>query len=356
MDSRFMRRALSLAARGAGHTSPNPMVGAVIVADGRIVGEGYHRALGSPHAEVDALRHAGAAARNATLYVTLEPCAHQGRTAPCAQAVIAAGVTRVVAAIGDPDPRTNGRGFAALRAAGVELEEGVLAGEAERLSEGFLMRVRKGRPFVVLKLAMTTDGRVTVPGRRYLVDQPAIRFVHRLRARSDAVMVGIGTVLADDPELTVRAVRGRDPLRVVLDTDARTPVASKIVRRRDPERTVVVVADDADPDRVLALSATGVDVVRTARGDDGRVDAGAALRHLAGRGVNNVLSEGGPRVATALLRRSLADRLLLIIAPLLGGSGPRAFGDIDPMLDLDDLTIRRLGRDLAISAELGQAR
>lgn len=354
-DSRFLRQALSLAGRGAGRTSPNPMVGAVVVADGAVIGTGYHRSVGSPHAEVHALEQAGEAARGATLYVTLEPCAHHGRTPPCTAAVIASGVRRVVAAIGDPDSRVNGRGFDALRAAGIQVEDGVLAREAEQLNEGYLTRVRQGRPFVTLKLALTLDGRVGVPGRRYLVDQPALRFVHRLRARTDAVMVGVGTVLADDPELTVRAVRGRDPLRVILDSDARTPVASKVVRRRDPERTVIVAGEDADPGRVAALSATGVDVVRVPRGADGHVDAAAALRHLAGRGVNSVLSEGGPRVGTALLRQALADRLLLIVTPLIGGTGPRGFGDLEPLQELRQLAVRRLGRDLAITAELGRA-
>jgi len=249
----------------------------------------------------------------------------------------------------------NGRGFDTLRAAGIQVEDGVLAREAEQLNEGYLTRVRQGRPFVTLKLALTLDGRVGVPGRRYLVDQPALRFVHRLRARIDAVMVGIGTVLVDDPELTVRAVRGRDPLRVILDSDARTPVASRVVRRRDPERTVIFAGEDADPGRVAALSATGVDVVRVPRGADGHVDAAAALRHLAGRGVNSVLSEGGPRVGTALLRQALADRLLLIVTPLIGGTGPRGFGDLEPLQELRHLAVRRLGRDLAITAELGRA-
>lgn len=352
-DSRFMRQALALAARGAGRTSPNPLVGAVVVADGAVVGTGYHRAIGSAHAEVHALEQAGGAARGATLYVTLEPCAHHGRTPPCAEAVIASGVRRVVAAIGDPDPRVNGRGFAALRAAGIQVDDRVLAREAEQLNEGYLARVRQGRPFVTLKLALTLDGRVGVPGRRYLVDQPALRFVHRLRARTDAVMVGVGTVLADDPELTVRAVRGRDPLRVILDSEARTPLASRVVRRRDPERTVIIVGDDADPDRVARLSAAGVGVVPVPRGADGHIDASGALRHLAERGVNSVLSEGGPRVGTALLRQALADRLLLIMAPLVGGSGPRAFGDFESLHELGPLAVRRLGRDLAITAELG---
>src|SRR5438445_11933714 len=241
-----MRRALRLAARAAGRTSPNPLVGAIVVRDGEVVGEGYHHAAGEPHAEVLALEKAGAAARGGTLYTNLEPCAHTGRTPPCVTAIKQAGVARVVAAMRDPDPRTNGKGFRALRDAGIAIEEGLLREEAMRLNEGFISRVTRGRPFVLLKLATTLDGRVAGPGRRYLSGKRAPREVHRLRDRSDAVIVGIGTILADDPALPVREVKGRDPLRVLLDTEARTPPQAKIVRAADPQRTVILGARDAE--------------------------------------------------------------------------------------------------------------
>ncbi|MBI2324905.1 MAG: bifunctional diaminohydroxyphosphoribosylaminopyrimidine deaminase/5-amino-6-(5-phosphoribosylamino)uracil reductase RibD, partial [Chloroflexi bacterium] len=217
-----MRRALRQAARAAGRTAPNPMVGALVVKDGQVAGEGFHQRAGAPHGEAVAIARAGEKARGATLYLNLEPCAHQGRTPPCVDAVIASGISRVVAAMRDPDPRIDGRGFGALRGAGVEVESGVLEAEARRLNEGFISRVTRGRPFVLLKLATTLDGRVAVAGRRYLSGKSALKEVHRIRDRVDAVMVGVGTVLADDPELTVREVRGRDPLRVVLDAEART--------------------------------------------------------------------------------------------------------------------------------------
>jgi diaminohydroxyphosphoribosylaminopyrimidine deaminase/5-amino-6-(5-phosphoribosylamino)uracil reductase len=350
-----MRRALALAARGAGLTSPNPMVGALVVARGRVVGEGYHHAAGLAHAEVEALDAAGPRARDATLYVTLEPCAHHGRTPPCTDKIIASGVTRVVAAMSDPDPRVEGRGFAALRRAGIEVVKDILAPEAERLNEGFVTRVRLGRPFVLLKLAMTLDGRVSVPGQRYLVGAPALRYVHRLRARADAVLVGVGTVLADDPKLTVRGVRGRDPLRIVLDTDARTPTASNVVTAPDPERTVVIVGDGADGRRTDALATAGVTVVAVPRATDGHLDLAAALGCLAARGINSVLAEGGPHVATALLRSALADELLMILPPLLGGPGPQAFGELGAAATLERITVRRLGSDLAIRAQLRRA-
>lgn len=347
-----MRRALRLAARAAGRTSPNPLVGAVVVKDGRIVGEGSHRAAGEPHAEAVALEKAGEEARGGTLYLTLEPCTHHGRTPPCADAVIASGVARVVAAMRDPDPRVDGRGFRALRAAGIEVEQGVLEDEAARLNEGFVTRVREGRPFVLVKLAVTVDGRVAVPGRRYLVGKQALREVHKLRDRYDAVLVGIGTVLADDPELTVREVRGRDPLRVVLDADARTPPTAKVVRAKDPQRTIVFVARDAEQRRVKRLRDAGVLVATLPRAADGDgLDVAAALRWLGERGVNTVLSEAGPRVAGSLLRAGLAGRLLLIVAPLAGGDGPLAIAGLSTPIELARLRARRLGSDVLLEGE-----
>jgi diaminohydroxyphosphoribosylaminopyrimidine deaminase/5-amino-6-(5-phosphoribosylamino)uracil reductase len=347
-----MRRALRLAARAAGRTSPNPLVGSVVVKDGQVVGEGYHRAAGEPHAEVNALRKAGDAARGATLYTNLEPCAHQGRTPPCVDAIREAGIARVVVAMRDPDPRTDGKGVRGLRAAGIEVEEGFLREEAERLNAGFLSRLKRGRPFVVIKLATTVDGRVAVPGRRYLSGKPAQREVHRLRDRSDAVLVGIGTVLADDPALTVREVKGRDPLRVIVDADARTPPAAKVVRAKDPQRTVIFVARDADARRTNKLREAGVLLVTVPRADGG-LDLGAVLRWLGEKGVNTVMSEAGPHVAGALVRGGLADRMLLFISPIAGGNGLPALEGVPAASDLHDVRVRKLGNDLALEGALG---
>ncbi|MBM4434532.1 MAG: bifunctional diaminohydroxyphosphoribosylaminopyrimidine deaminase/5-amino-6-(5-phosphoribosylamino)uracil reductase RibD [Chloroflexi bacterium] len=347
-----MRRALRLAAKAAGRTAPNPMVGAVVVRDGEVVGEGWHPRAGEPHAERIALDRSGDRARGATLYTTLEPCAHQGRTPPCADAVIAAGVARVVAAIRDPDPRTDGKGARAIRAAGIEYETGVLEAEARRLNEGFLSRVTRGRPFVILKLATTLDGRVAVAGRRYLSGKAALKEVHRMRDRADAVMVGVGTVLADDPELTVREVRGRDPLRVVLDADARTPATAKVVRSGDPQRTIVFVARDADQRRVGRLREAKALVATLPRAEPDGLDAGACLRWLAERGVNTVLSEGGPRVAASLLRQKLVDRLAFVVAPVIGGDGPLAFDGLPAAVELGGIRSRRLGDDVLLEADL----
>src|SRR5213593_1693666 len=350
-DAAYMRRALRLAARAAGRTSPNPLVGAVVVRDGRVIGEGYHHAAGEPHAEVNALRKAGDA-RGATMYVNLEPCIHQGRTPPCVDAIREAGVARVVVAMRDPDPRTDGKGIRALRAAGIVVDEGVLREEAERLNAGFVSRITRGRPAVLVKLAVTVDGRVAVPGRRDLSGKPALREVHRLRDRSDAVLVGIGTVLADDPALTVREVKGRDPLRVIVDADARTPPGAKVVRSKDPQRTVIFVARDADARRTNKLREAGVLLVTAPRADGG-LDLGAVLRWLGEHGVNTVMSEAGPHVAGALVRDGLADRVLLVISPIAGGDGPPALEGVPKASDLHDVRVRRLGDDLALEGVLG---
>jgi diaminohydroxyphosphoribosylaminopyrimidine deaminase/5-amino-6-(5-phosphoribosylamino)uracil reductase len=350
-DIQYMRRALRLAARATGRTSPNPLVGSVVVRDGQIVGDGFHRAAGEPHAEVVALRKARDRARGATLYTTLEPCAHTGRTPPCVDAIREAGVERVVAAMRDPDPRTDGKGFRLLRAANIAVTQGVLEAEARRMNEGFITRVTMGRPFVLVKLATTLDGRVAVKGRRYLSSKPALKEVHRLRARSDAVLVGIGTVIADDPQLTVREVKGRDPLRVIVDTDARTPPNAKVVRAKDPQRTVIFVARDADARRVKKLRDAGVLVTSLPRAGDG-LDLALVLRWLAEQGVNSVLSEAGPKITSALLSAGLADRIMLVTAPIAGGDGPSAFDGLQRVIDLRSLRVRKLGDDVAVEAEL----
>ena len=350
-DEVWMRRAIRLAARAAGRTSPNPLVGAVVVRDGKAVAEGFHQRAGEAHGEAVAIERAGDRARGATLYLNLEPCAHQGRTPPCADAVAAAGIRRVVAAMRDPDPRVDGKGFRALRAAGIDVETGILEAEARRLNEGFISRVERGRPFVLLKLATTLDARAAVAGRRYLSGKRALREVHRLRDRYDAVMVGVGTVLADDPELTVREVRGRDPLRVVLDAEARTPPTAKVVRSPDPQRTIVFVARDADQRRVKRLRDAGVLVASLPRAADG-LDVVAGLRWLADNGVNTVLAEGGPRVAASLLHEQAVDRIAFVVSPLIGGEGPPAIEGTLAAMELRGLRPRRLGADVMLEADL----
>jgi diaminohydroxyphosphoribosylaminopyrimidine deaminase/5-amino-6-(5-phosphoribosylamino)uracil reductase len=331
-DERFMRRALVLAARGEGETNPNPMVGCVVVKAGRIVGEGFHRRAGGPHAEIVALERAGARARGASLYVNLEPCAHHGRTAPCAEAVIAAGVRRVVAALGDPNPKVSGRGFARLRRAGIVVEHGALEAEARTLNVRFLTAARLARPFVLLKVAMTLDGRIaTATGDSAWVTSPAQRREARgLRRLHDGVVVGIGTALADDPLLLPSPRTGRPFTRVVLDTRLRLSATSRLVATvgRGP---VVVVTSSRNRSRRLALEALGVrvEIVPARRG---RVSLASALRRLRALGLWSVMVEGGGEVLGAFLEERRFDQLAVFRAPLLlGGRGSRpAFGGRNP--------------------------
>jgi diaminohydroxyphosphoribosylaminopyrimidine deaminase/5-amino-6-(5-phosphoribosylamino)uracil reductase len=330
----MMRRALALAARGLGETNPNPAVGCVVARGARIVGEGFHARAGGPHAEVGALRGAGPRARGATLYVTLEPCAHQGRTPPCAPLVIESGVTRVVAALRDPSPLVAGRGLALLRRAGVAVETGLLAGAAARLDERFLAPVRLGRPFVLLKAALTLDGRIaTASGRSRWITSPDQRRQARwLRRLHDAVLVGVGTALADDP-LLLPSPRTRRPfLRVVVDSRLRLPVRGRLARTATPRMPVLVLSCRPDPSRRRWLESAGIDVVEVA-GEEGRVSLPGAIEALASRGITSLMVEGGSEVLGAFLAARLADQVALFRAPLLlGGRGSRAaFGGPDPV-------------------------
>jgi diaminohydroxyphosphoribosylaminopyrimidine deaminase/5-amino-6-(5-phosphoribosylamino)uracil reductase len=326
-----MARAAALAHRALGRTSPNPAVGAVIVKGERVVGEGWTCPVGGPHAEVVALRQAGARARGATLYVTLEPCAHHGRTPPCIDAVIAAGIARVVVGVGDPNPRVRGRGFRALRGAGIEVLTGVLAEEAGAVSAWFRHYIVRGRPFVMLKLAASLDGRIaTARGESRWISGPvARRWVHELRNRVDAVMVGSGTVLADDPALTCRLRGGRDPIRIVVDGRLRTSARARVVRQRSTAPTLIATMASAPAARRAALTRAGAEVlvVPAARG---HVSLPALFRELATRGIVSVLIEGGGELAAAALRDEAVDRALLVSAPLLlGGDGRPMLGSLE---------------------------
>jgi diaminohydroxyphosphoribosylaminopyrimidine deaminase / 5-amino-6-(5-phosphoribosylamino)uracil reductase len=359
-DARFMRRALELAERGRGLTSPNPMVGAVVVSDGAIVGEGYHERAGGPHAEVIALAAAGERSRGATIYVTLEPCSYHGRTPPCASALVDAGIRRVVAALVDPNPRVSGRGFAALRAAGVEVADPILGEHAERQNRAFVAAMRLGRPHVTLKLAMTLDGRIA--DRRgeskWITGEAARAAAHRLRSESDAILVGVGTVLRDDPALTVRRDRPwpREPYRVVLDTHARTPAAARLIASGTRARALVITGPGADPARVAALAAAGATVVGVAA-REGRVDPQAALAALAEREVRAVLVEGGGEIHGAFVDAGLVDRVAVFVAPrLMGGrEATPSIGGLGRLLGasliLGGLEVGRVGDDLLIEAD-----
>lgn len=321
-----MRRALDLARLGWGQVAPNPLVGAVVVRDGAIVGEGYHARYGAAHAEPVALAAAGERARGATVYVTLEPCAHHGKTPPCADALVAAGVGRVVAATADPNPTAQG-GAAKLRAAGIACDLGVLEREARELNAPFFHAFAADRPWVTLKLALSLDAAIADPGGRprWLTGAESRAAVHRMRAGADATAVGIGTALADDPALTVRDAPAPRvaPLRVVLDRGARLPLASTLVRTARDVPTLVI-ADAPDETRVAALQRAGVDVARAATLAD-------ALRVLRARGVRSLLVEAGAGLTASFLGERLADRMVIFHAPVVVGAGAlTAFGGITP--------------------------
>lgn len=331
-DNRWMAVAQRLARSAVGDTAENPPVGCVLVRDGRVVGRGRTAAGGRPHAEAAALARAGTAARGATAYVTLEPCAHHGRTPPCAEALVAAGVIRVVAALRDPDPRVDGGGFEMLRSAGVTVDVGIGAGPASTITAGFLARVGSGRPHVTLKLATSLDGRIaTATGASRWITGPAARaHAHAMRARHDAILVGIGTALADDPSLTCRVpgLAARSPVRVVLDGRLRLPVASVLARTAAAVPTWVVTST-GHPAPPETLAALGVTVIEAEPDEAGRPAVAAALVALAARGIGRLLVEGGAAVARSFVAADLVDEIVWYRAPmLLGGDGRAA---VDPL-------------------------
>jgi diaminohydroxyphosphoribosylaminopyrimidine deaminase/5-amino-6-(5-phosphoribosylamino)uracil reductase len=355
-DLHHMRAALALASRGLGNAWPNPAVGCVLVRDGVVVGRGWTQPGGRPHAETQALDRAGEAARGTTAYVTLEPCSHHGRTPPCCDALIRAGVARVVAAQRDPDPRVDGRGLNRLRDAGIEVTEGLLEAEARALSAGFLKRITEGLPLVTLKLASTLDGRIaTASGEsRWITGAAARREVHALRARHDAVMVGSGTALADDPELTAR-IPGIHPvpmLRVVADARLRLPPASKLVRTAREHPTWLLTGAGHRPSALAPYIQAGVEVVVIRRGRNGGLQPRPMLQALAARGVTRVLVEGGAGLAAALLQAGLVDRLVWFHAPGVMGAegwpstGPLALQRLSAMPRFRLVQTRPLGQDV----------
>ena len=361
-DADYMRLAVALGRRALGRTGPNPCVGAVVVAGNRIVGRGYHRRAGGPHGEIEALRAAGARARGATLYVTLEPCNHHGRTPPCTDAVVASGVRRVVFGIRDPNPHVRGGGAARLRRRGLQVDGGVEADACAELHAGFLTVARLGRPLVTLKLAATLDARIaTRRGEsRWITGAAARRDVHRLRSEHDAIMVGAGTVIADDPRLTARIRGGRDPLRVIIDGRLRVPLGARVLTKKAATGTLLVTTMAAGR-KLESLRRRGVSIW-TLPGRHGVVSVRAVLRRLAEQGISSVLLEGGAMLAAAALRERVVDRCLFFFAPkLVGGDGrpmvgPLGVSAMDEAYALDVREVSRLGADLLVHAVPRNAR
>ncbi len=355
LDERWMRAALALARRGLGRTWPNPAVGCIIVKDGRAIGQGWTQPGGRPHAETEALSMAGDEAAGATAYVTLEPCSHHGRTPPCTDAIIGAGVSRVVVACGDPDPRVSGRGFAALRAASVAVTHGVLQGDAERLNRGFLKRHREGLPLVTLKVATTLDARIaTATGESQWITGPAARnYGHLLRATHDAIMVGKGTVQADNPSLTCRlpGLEERSPVRVFLDTNGTVSGNWHLLAGTDPP-VWRIAAKTVPP-------LPGIETIPNDLGPEGRLDLRQALQALAARGITRLLVEGGGTLAAGLIRIGMVDRIEWArAASLIGGDGLPAIGPlgVQRIADMQGFSLvesRALGDDILSIYERG---
>lgn len=354
VDHIHMSHALRLAERGLHTTMPNPRVGCVIAKDGTVAGEGWHERAGEPHAEIHALRQAGEQARGATVYVTLEPCSHHGRTPPCAEALVAAGVARVVAAMRDPNPRVAGNGLELLRSKGIEVATGLMAVQARELNIGFILRMERGRPWVRSKIAASLDGRTALENgvSQWITGAAARRDVQRWRARSCAILTGVGTVLADDPQLTVRDVdTGRQPLRVVVDSRLRTPPSARIAQGG----STLLVAAMEDAAKADTLRAAGAEVLALP-GVDGRVDLPALFEELARREINEILVEAGTGLNGPLLQAGLIDELLLYYAPTLLGDAAHGMFALQPLremsqrVELDILELDRIGQDIRLRA------
>jgi diaminohydroxyphosphoribosylaminopyrimidine deaminase/5-amino-6-(5-phosphoribosylamino)uracil reductase len=352
-DYRHMARALQLAERGLYTTTPNPRVGCVIARGANMLGEGWHERAGGPHAEVNALAEAGASARGATVYVSLEPCAHHGRTAPCAPALVSAGVVRVVAAMTDPNPEIAGKGFATLEAAGITVESGLLEDEARELNIGFVARMTRGRPWVRMKLAASLDGKTALNNGKsqWITGTAARRDGHAWRARACAVLTGIGTVKDDDPELTVREVETpRQPLRVVIDSRLETPLGAKVLRNGALIATAI-----KDPERIEAFRKKGAETVVLPNAA-GKVELGALMQELGQRGINELHVEAGFRLNGSLLREGFVDELVIYLAPHVIGDAARGMFDLPPLTDLSDRRelkirdVRMVGTDIRVIA------
>lgn len=352
----FMKRALSLAQRGGGYVNPNPQVGAVVVSDDGIIGEGYHRKFGGPHAEVEALKDAGESARGATLYVTLEPCVHYGKTPPCTERIIESELSRVEVAIEDPNPKVAGKGVKRLREEGVDVSVGLMEDEARKVNEIYLHYVRQNRPFVLLKLAMTLDGKLATRtgDSRWITSEPARKLVHELRARYSAVGVGVNTVLSDDPRLTVRKAEGPDGARIIFDSKGRTPLDSKILSLSSSAPTIVATSDGISRERVEKYEERGGEVWQFA-GRGNHVDLESLLDRMGSKGYDSLLVEGGGEIAWSLFDRNLVDKVRFFYAPkVIGGRdsvpavGGEGRAEVRDGVVIDNLSMEKIGDDVSL--------
>jgi len=358
-DERWMRRALRLAEKGRGRTSPNPMVGAVLVKRGKVVSEGYHTRAGEPHAEIAAIKKAGEKAKGAILYVNHEPCTHYGKTPPCAPAVIEAGVRKVIVGMEDPNPLVKGRGLALLKQAGLDVKVGILEKECHRLNEAFCKYIVQHEPFIILKMAATLDGKLATRSgeSQWITGETSRRFVHRLRDQVDGVVVGIGTILKDDPMLTARIKDGRDPYRIVFDSRLRIPENAKVVDL-SPTKAIVATTEMASRDKIERLRKKGVRIL-ISDSKSGKVDLKASLLKLGEMGMMSLLLEGGSQLSGSFLDQRLIDKILLFLSPKLIGDplAPGIFGgggvtSLKEAISIKDLKVRKIGEDILLEGYL----
>ena len=359
-DEKYMSVAIELAKKGYGYTAPNPVVGAVIVKDGCIIGQGYHEKYGEPHAERNALASCSQSPEGATIYVTLEPCCHHGKQPPCTDAIIEAGISRVVTGSGDPNPLVGGKGIRILKDHGIQVTEHVLKEECDGLNPVFFHYIQTGRPYVILKYAMTADGKIATRtgASRWITGEEARRRVHQDRHRCAAIMVGVGTVLTDDPLLTCRMEGGRNPLRLVCDTHLRTPLTAQVVKTAGEIPTCLATCVTQEG-RLAPYRDLGVQILPLPQGADGRVDLAALVTLLGKMGVDSVLAEGGAQLHWGLVQAGLVNRVQAYLAPkLLGGQGAKSpvggqgFPHPDQALSLSSPTLTRLGEDILLESEV----
>ncbi len=354
-----MRLALRLARRGLGKVSPNPMVGAVIVKDGRIIAQGYHHAFGGDHAEVDALKNPSKNVSGATLYVTLEPCRHYGKTPPCTDAIIEHKIAKVVIGMQDPDPKMRGESVKLLNQRGIETLVGVLADDCRALNEAYIKHRSTGEPYVTVKFAQTLDGRIATAGgtSRWISSAESLKLAHKLRAQNDAILVGAGTVLKDNPELTTRLVKGRNPLRVVLDSNLKIPPDVAVFKDQVKAPTLLATTAWDAKEKLAERRALGVEVLIVPPDANGQVDLKQLLKTLGERDVSSVLVEGGAETITSFLRLGLADKVIAIIAPKLMGKGTETIGelnitDVSKVLKLSFTRVYRSGADVVVEGRV----
>ena len=360
-----MRMALGLALKGRGRVSPNPMVGAVVVKEGRVVGRGHHDYFGGPHAEVVALKEAGGEASGATLYVNLEPCNHHGKTPPCTEAIVRAGIGKVVAGMADPNPLVAGMGIEFLRSSGVEVAVGLLKERCGEINESFIKYITTGSPFVLLKMASTLDGKIAARSgqSRWITGEGARNLAHELRGEADAIMVGVGTILADDPILNYRGKRikrRRDLIRIVVDSSLRTPPSARVVKQVEGAKTLIATTEAAPEDKARPLREAGAEVLRLPA-KDGRVDLGPLVKELGRREIVSLLIEGGSEIAASAMKYGLVDKVVIFYSPkFLGGSsgfnliGGEGAWRLDEAMVISHVRIKRLGEDFMMTGYINK--